>query len=96
MDRKQVAQIFGERLRVAMLARNVTPENLALKLGLSKGTIRQWLSKNELPSICTLVEICGVLDVPADYLIDTNTDMLDKARKYDMIADFVNGKRLFL
>ena len=70
---------FAQRMRRAMEARGIDRLGLRRVLGRSMGVSPQavdaWFTGRRLPRIEYLAEICGVLDVSADYLLGLKEDM---------------------
>lgn len=70
--------MFSERLRVARKRKGLTQEELARRLGTTKGTISNYENNYSSPSLEGLAQICLILDVSADYLIDLIDHLPDK------------------
>ena len=64
--------IKGERLQEIRKDHGDTQESFARKLGFSLSTIRKWEQNCCDPSLETIVEICRLYNVSADYLLGLN------------------------
>ena len=60
---------FGERLRKARLAADLTQEVLGFELGVSKASVSAWENNREMPSFRLLPSMRDVLGVSLDVLI---------------------------
>lgn len=65
------ATAFGERLSSYRQNANMTQEGLALKTGVTPQAVSKWERGQSLPDIGLLADLCRVLDVSADILLDT-------------------------
>lgn len=64
---------IGEKIKTIRLARNLTQQELADRMGLKRNTISQWESGMRKISVEHLIEIAKVVGVTLDYFND-NTD----------------------
>lgn len=62
---------FGEKLSAYRQNANMTQEELALKTGVTPQAVSKWERGQSLPDIGLLADLCRVLDVSADLLLDT-------------------------
>lgn len=62
---------FGERLSAYRQNANMTQEGLALKTGVTPQAVSKWERGQSLPDIGLLTDLCRVLGVSADLLLDT-------------------------
>ncbi len=60
---------FCERLRLIRLENNMTQKEVYEKLGLSPNGYASYEQGRTEPSIATLIKLCEVFDVSADYLL---------------------------
>jgi transcriptional regulator with XRE-family HTH domain len=61
---------FGKRLRISRKIKNMTQEDLALKVGMSgKGIISTWENDNAFPKKETIEIIAKLLDVTYEWLV---------------------------
>lgn len=60
---------IGKRIQSARKSKNLTQEYLAEKMGVSSNYISNIERSRSKPSIDTLVDICNVLEVTADYVL---------------------------
>lgn len=61
---------FGSRLEEAIKNKGMTKKQLSRKLGLDDGTVCAYTTDRILPSILVLRDLCRILDVSADYLLE--------------------------
>ena len=60
----------GDKIRQVRVARNLTQQDLADKMGLKRNTISQWESGSRNVSVEQLIEIAKVVGVTLDYFND--------------------------
>ena len=88
---------FNERLREARLAADWSGDKLGKAVGYSKQTVSHWEAGRFEPNMETIVKLCQVLDVPADWLLlgkapeELSAGALREARFYDSLSP--EGKR---
>lgn len=68
--------IFADNLRDVMREVGITQTELAYESGLTKATISRYLSKQRMPTLKAVVNICYVLECNMDDLIPTY-DLID-------------------
>lgn len=61
---------FGERLREARVAAEMTVADLARRLGVDPRTVAGWQAGRSRPSYERLVEIARILDRPPSFFLD--------------------------
>lgn len=61
---------FGTRLKKALKAKHISQKKLADILGVSKDCVNKWCNDFFYPNIGYLKQICEVLNVSADYLLE--------------------------
>lgn len=64
---------LGEKLKLARQKANMSQEELALKISVSRSAIAKWETDRGLPDVENLKSIAYVLDVSIDYLLDYGT-----------------------
>ena len=64
----------GSRLRDIRKDHGDTQESLGKKLGFSTSMIRKWEQGTHSPTVETLIEICKMYDVSADFLLGLSRD----------------------
>jgi len=64
MSKKQI-----NRIKAALAEKNITSRELALKLEKTETSVSRWCTNEMQPSLETLVEIAGVLDVDVRELL---------------------------
>lgn len=62
--------MLGEKIRSLRKSKNLTQNEVANDLGVSKGCVSNWENDNTLPSIEQLKKIAIFYNVSADYLLD--------------------------
>ena len=60
---------FGNRLKTLRLKKNMTQEQLARKLGLTKSVISAYETELRQPSYDVLIHIAKIYNVTTDYLL---------------------------
>ena len=65
---------FSEKLVRLRKSRGLTQENLAERLGVSRQAVARWEAGETTPELKTLIGICEVFGVSADYLIHDGYD----------------------
>lgn len=60
---------FGRNLRLALLVRGKTPNELAEHLGVSRMAVHKFTSGKMMPSSARLMQIASFADVSIDYLL---------------------------
>ena len=68
-------QYFGERLKRLRIEHNLTQEQLAQRVGVLKASISSYELGKQYPTINTLIKLCNLFDVSADYLIGRSDSM---------------------
>jgi transcriptional regulator with XRE-family HTH domain len=63
---------FWTRLKNEIKDKNTTQEWVAGKIGVPFGTFRKWLTRKSYPDIKQGVEIAGLLETTAEYLVTGN------------------------
>lgn len=66
---------FGEKLKLARQKANLSQEELALKLNVSRPAIAKWETDRGMPDVQNLKSIASILDVSIDYLLDDGTKL---------------------
>jgi len=63
---------FGERLSFYRQNKKMTQEELSLKIGVTPQAISKWERGLGLPDPCILSDICRILNISADEMLQTN------------------------
>ena len=79
--------MFAERFRAAREAAGLTQYRLAALLGISSQQVNRWDKSDTAPNGETLKQICRVLNVSADYLLELSDDMTSNAGISDLYPD---------
>lgn len=77
---------FGTRLKSLRIARNITQQELADSMGVSKALISHWENNNRIIDFYQVVEICKVLNVTLDYFSDKPEDQ----RLFETLTELSN------
>lgn len=72
---------FGSNLRNLRIAAGLTQEQLAKKINLSKANVSKYEAGTVEPNLETLVLICKLFDVSADYMLNLDTDTKPTAKE---------------
>ena len=64
----------GERIKKYREKQNLSQDELALKIFVSRQTISNWENNNVPPSIDTLLRIARFFDVSTDYLLEFSNE----------------------
>ena len=67
-------EIFSERLKRSMKAKQLTQRQLGMLIGKHQIEISRYITNANTPSIETLCKLCKALNVSADYLIGLSDD----------------------
>lgn len=70
MTKERWSAMFAERLKIMMLLRNITQEELAKMSRISQFAIWGYLTGQHVPSAYNAVKIARALDVKVEHLID--------------------------
>ena len=71
---------LGELLRLARKRKNISVEELAGKLGVSRFTVRNWEINHTRPDYDALVSLCSLLDLPLQRLFPSAFDNSESER----------------
>lgn len=93
--------IFREKLVQLRKSRNLTQEQLAEELGVSRQAVSRWEAGDSTPDMLNLLGICDLFGVSSDYLIhdnyESNDDMPIVKEKNEQISDVkLKKKKLHL
>ncbi len=86
---------FSEKLLTLRKANNLTQEELAEKLDVSRQSVSKWESGQATPDLEKIVEISAVFDVTTDYLLKSSeiddlsvkTEMLEKQQQMMLVRE---------
>ena len=92
---------FGEKLSRLRKSSGFTQEDLAEKLGVSRQAVARWEAEETSPDIHTLLGICEVFHVSADYMIHSGYESDDdipavKKKSVEVKAVSEKGKQNML
>ena len=86
---------FGDQLTKARKAKELTQEELAGKLNLSRQTILRWEKNQVFPDISNLKAVAQVLDVSFDYLLGEDQPEKNSTSEMNLLEVLV-GKEVRL
>lgn len=84
--RTMCLQVFSKRLRALRLENNLTIEEFANMVGISKSSVGYYENQNRVPDIVVVGRIADALNVSTDYLIG-RSDARTKEPKLKSICD---------
>lgn len=100
---------FGERIKSIRKKENLTQEQFAVKLNVSRQAVSNWENNKNLPDIGMLILMSNVFEVSLDELIkgenQMNNNMTEKVirdgsetrkAKYNMISSVIGGVLLLI
>lgn len=69
---------FHEKLKEERVKRNLSQEEVANKLNVSRQSISKWESEEEYPSIETLIDLSYAFEISLDELLKSDQDLTEK------------------
>lgn len=86
---------FSEKLLTLRKAKDLTQEQLAEKLNVSRQSVSKWESGQATPDLEKIVEISAIFDVTTDYLLKSSeiddlsvkTEMLEKQQQMMLVRE---------
>lgn len=69
VDRKKYMIYLGKKLKMARLRAGLTQEELAEKIGVSRGSIARYELGEMEPKLENLIALSEILDISTDYLL---------------------------
>ena len=86
---------FSEKLLTLRKAKDLTQEQLAEKLDVSRQSVSKWESGQATPDLEKIVEISAIFDVTTDYLLKSSeiddlsvkTEMLEKQQQMMLVRE---------
>lgn len=85
---------IGERLKQARAASEMTQEQVAEQIMVSRVTLSHWENGKTLPDIASLISLSDLYQISLDDLLKGDPKMTEKAKKD--AKDLKSNKRLFL
>ena len=91
---------FSEKLLTLRKAKDLTQEQLAEKLDVSRQSVSKWESGQATPDLEKIVEISAIFDVTTDYLLKSSeiddlsvkTEMLEKQQQMMLLQEQKNQR----
>lgn len=74
---------FGDKLILLRKKNNLSQEDLAEKLGVSRQSVSKWESNNSYPETDKIVQICNLFDCSMDALINDNIINIEDIERKD-------------
>lgn len=62
-------EVFAKRLQEELEDQNMSQAELASQLGRRRSAVNKWIRNGMFPEVQTIIKICDVLYVSADYLL---------------------------
>ena len=78
---------FGDRLVAAREKSNLSPQDLAKRLGVKSSTIKSWENDNSEPRANRLSMLAGLLNVSITWLISAEGSGVEAPKKMDEMPD---------
>ena len=79
--------MLGDRLKVLRASRKLTQEELAEKIGVTRGTYAHYEINKRQPDYDTLVKIAKFFDVSTDYLISGHNNITIAGQQIDLTEE---------
>ena len=76
---------FGENLRTMRRKKNISQEELAGKLNVSRQAISRWEQDNGYPEMEKMISLSKILNVTLDYLVSDN-ETADGSTDFDFFC----------
>lgn len=93
IKKKEVMKMtFGDQLTKARKEKELTQEELAEKLNLSRQTILRWEKNQVFPDISNLKAVAQVLDVSFDYLLGEDKIEKDSIAEMNLLEVLISKK----
>ena len=83
-------ELLGKNIRKARQNRNMTQEDLAESLNVSESAVSQWESGRTSPDLGIIPDICAVLDISSDWLLDIGAE-----KRIKEIEKIVAGAKVY-
>ena len=74
--------IIGEKIKILRKNNNLTQEELAEKLGISRQSVQKWEPSTTSPDISKLLELSSILGVDLKDLLNDEVDIKDDEKQY--------------
>lgn len=65
---------FGSKISQLRQNKNMTQEQLAVRVGVTPQALSRWERNQSLPNMTILADLCRVLEISADYLLGTENE----------------------
>lgn len=93
---------LSEKILTLRKSKDLTQEQLAERLGVSRQSISKWESGQAIPELEKIVKLSGIFDATTDYLLKTSeidelsikTEILEKQQQQMMIREEKRNKVL--
>ena len=83
---------FGERIKEQRKIKNMTQEDVAKHLHVSRKTISSWENENSYPDIKSLVKISDLYQISLDTLLNEDSGLKEYLQKEKVQDNFVELK----
>lgn len=88
--------MLGEKIRVRLKELGLTQKDLALQMNISPSTLSGYITGYRTPDINTIKLLAKNLKIEPSYLIDSESNELNKKEKKDIAKDLEKFKRELL
>ncbi len=85
---------FGENLKNIRKQRNITQEELAENLNVSRQAVSKWESDNGYPETEKLLAISKILNISLDYLLKDSSEMEEKKKTEERSIVYAPGGKI--
>ena len=79
-DRRETRVRMGKIFKEARLKKDLTQSELGKMLGKSNNVITNWEKGTNSPDASNIGLLCGILDIPVNYLFDTKESRINPER----------------
>ena len=73
-------ELLGKRLKHLRVSNNLTQEELSKKLNIATNTLSNYENGNRQPTIEMLKNIINIFNVPSDFLISDNVNLIQNVQ----------------
>lgn len=87
---------FGNILLKIRKEKNISQEQLAQKIGVTRQTVSNWELNITVPNIKDLKKIASVLDISYEEMLNTNNVRYKKNEKHEMSKNFMNAFKIIV
>ena len=78
--------LIADKIKKLRKDNNMTQEDLADKLNVSRQTISKWETNVGVPDIDNIKAICDLFNISTDELLDYNNELVKKKKQFIIIV----------